>query len=286
MNKIKYILLALLFTCITLNASSLRIELPQLAQNIDKYTILDVRQRSTYLDGHIKGALNFPSTSTFENQGKNGKIANPLKMQEAIRNLGLDANHKIVIYGNKDFFDSARLFWALEVYGFTNVKLLNGSFDEWIKKNNEVSKTESEVKQSSYIAKIDHKRLATQFQTQIASKNPNQTIIDARGFNSFVGKESSAQRFGHIPSAIHVPADHNISYENDTLKLKSLDKLKELYVNVGKENKIIIYCAIGKVATANYFALRELGYNVSNYDASWKEWGNDYNLPITNLSKK
>ena len=43
--------------------------------------------------------------------------------------------------------------------------------------------------------------------------------------------------------------------------------------------------AIG-FATTNYFALRELGFDVAAYDASWREWGNDYNLPITNPSDK
>lgn len=286
MKSIKYMLIGLFFSFITLSASSLRIELPTLVLDLNKYTIIDVREKSVYLDGHIKGALNFPVSLTYEDQEKNGKIANPIKMQETIRNKGLDTDLQIVIYGNNDFFDSARLFWALEVYGFTNVKLLNASYDDWIKNNNVISKKEIERKKSTYIAKIDHKRLSTQFQTQIASKNPNQTIVDARAFNSFVGKESSAQRFGHIPSAIHIPATHNISYEKNSSKLQSVDNLKNLYGNLDKNNKIIIYCAIGRVATANYFALRELGYNVSNYDASWKEWGNDFNLPITNLSKK
>jgi thiosulfate/3-mercaptopyruvate sulfurtransferase len=29
-----------------------------------------------------------------------------------------------------------------------------------------------------------------------------------------------------------------------------------------------------------YLALRLLGYNVLNYDASWQEWGNDPAVPI------
>jgi thiosulfate/3-mercaptopyruvate sulfurtransferase len=29
-----------------------------------------------------------------------------------------------------------------------------------------------------------------------------------------------------------------------------------------------------------YFVLRGLGYDVSVYDGSWYEWGNDLNLPL------
>jgi thiosulfate/3-mercaptopyruvate sulfurtransferase len=32
--------------------------------------------------------------------------------------------------------------------------------------------------------------------------------------------------------------------------------------------------------------MQELGYKVSIYDGSWKEWGNDSNVPIENESGK
>ena len=83
------------------------------------------------------------------------------------------------------------------------------------------------------------------------------------------------------------------TYKGVTLDIDNLaeiDKstmivLKEIYKNVDKSKKIVLYCAIGRIAATNYFALRELDYDVSNYDASWKEWGNDSSLPITNPSK-
>ena len=115
--------------------------------------------------------------------------------------------------------------------------------------------------------------------------NPNQIIIDARPEKAYEGKVSAAKRFGHIPEAQNFPASHNINYEDKTQKLQTISKLKEIYKNVDKSKKIVLYCAIGRIAATNYFALRELDYDVSNYDASWKEWGNDSSLPITNPSK-
>ena len=72
----------------------------------------------------------------------------------------------------------------------------------------------------------------------------------------------------------------------DNAELQNIDRLKELYKEVDKTKKIVIYCAIGRISATNYFALRELDYDVANYDASWKEWGNDTTLPITNRSKE
>lgn len=276
----KIINIILFFSLTFLSGNNLRLNNKDLLLNKDKYIIIDARAKKLYAKGHIKDAINFPSNLTYERKANNGKIVNPKKMQEIVRNLGLNSNSDIVIYDNGSFFDAARLFWALEVYGFTKIKLLNTGYNSWVKNKYNISKKSPKIIKSSYISKINHKRLATRFQTQIATKNPNQTIIDARTYGAYIGNESSAKRFGHIPEAIHISAHNNINNSENISRLETTDKLKEVYKNIDKNKKIIIYCAIGKVAAANYFALRELGYNVSNYDASWKEWGNDFSLPI------
>jgi len=268
-----------------LSARTLRIEAKELSNNLNNYKILDTRLPEKYSAGHIKGALNMPITLTYDHQKIDGKLTNPIKMQKIIRELGLNVDSNVVIYDDGTFFDAARLFWALEVYGFKNVKLLNTGYDTWALEHYKVSTTTPKVTPSKYIAEVNNKRLATKFITQIATKNPNQIIIDARANEAYVGKKSSANRFGHIPKAVGIPATHNINYSTKTSKLKSIKNLKELYNNIDKKKKVIIYCAIGRISATNYFALRELDYDVSNYDASWKEWGNDFSLPIINPSK-
>ena len=284
-TKFKILLLTLMLSAVSLNAQSLRIQPINLVSNITEYKILDTRSPSLYKEGHIKGALSFPIELTYEYINNNGKLTNPIKMQKILRNLGLTLNSKIIVYDNGDFFDASRLFWSLEVYGFTNVKLLNTGYDSWDLSEYPTSTKVPTVKASNYIAQINNKRLATKFTTQIATKNPNQIIIDARPEKAYKGQVSAATRFGHIPAAQNFPASHNINYEDETQKLQTISKLKEIYKNVDKSKKIVLYCAVGRIAATNYFALRELDYNVSNYDASWKEWGNDNSLPITNLSK-
>jgi len=285
MKQLKVIILVFILSAITMNAKSLRIEAVELSQDMKKYTILDTRSYEVYLQGHIKNALSFPINLTYEDKKLNGKITNPVKMQKIIRELGLEINTPIVIYDDGTFFDASRLFWALEVYGFTNIKLLNSGYSNWLTNNYETSTTITKVKKSNYIAKINYKRLATKFTTQIATHNPSQVILDARDYKSYIGKKSTAKRFGHIPKALYMPATQNISYLNKVSKLKTMKKLKNVYSNIDKKKKIIIYCAMGRTAATNYFALRELDYDVSNYDASWNEWGNDFTLPIVNNSK-
>jgi len=281
----RFLVVMMLVLGVSLNAVSLRLEPAELSKNLSGYKILDARDAAAFAGGHIKGAYNLPTALTFEHVKQNGKIAQPDKMQKIFRALGLSTSDKVVVYDDGGFFDAARLFWTLEAYGFTNVKMLNGGFGEWETKGLKVSSKILIPKESSYIATINNKKLATKFTTQIALKNPNQTIIDARNFNAYIGKESSAVRFGHIAKAVHIPAVHNLSGDKKMPKLKSTAELASLYHGVGKNNKVIVYCSVGKISGTNYFAMRELGYNVSNYDASWNEWGNDPVLPIENPSE-
>ena len=280
-----YLILIFLATQFTLNAQDLRISVEQLSKNITNYKIIDVRNHEDFSISHIKNSLNFPVSKSYENKKVDGKIVKPNKMQAIVRDLGLNIDDNIVIYDDGVFYDASRIFWTFEVYGFKNVKLLNGGFDTWEEKKLPISSEIVKTKSSTYIASINNKRLSTKFTTQIATRNPNQTVIDARDFESYIGKESVAKRFGHIPNAIHIPAYSNLKKENELSKLKESTTLKKLYKDISKDKKVVIYCKIGRVASTNYFALRELGYNVSNYDASWREWGNDISLPITNKSK-
>lgn len=284
--KSKFIfILFFIFSSFSVYAQSLRIEPELLNKELIHYKIIDVRDKKEYLKTHIKSSINFPADLTYEDMSLDGRITNPNKMQEIFKNLGLDINDNIVIYDDGSFFDASRVFWSLEVYNFKNVKILNAGFNEWEEKNFEISNEIPKTNVSNYIATIDNKKLSTKFSTQIATKNPNQVIIDARSYEEYIGKKSAAKRYGHIPKAIHIPAVENLNKKETMTKLKNLDSLKDLYKNIDKKQKVIIYCSIGKIASTNYFALRELGYNVSNYDASWKEWGNDFSLPIINQSE-
>jgi len=280
----RLLLLLTILSTLILNAESLRISAKILNENINNYKILDTRDNDTYKAGHINTALNFPISQTYAHMQENGKLTDPFTMQDIVQNLGLDANDSLVIYDNGSFFDAARLFWALEVYGFKNVKLLNAGYKQWINKGYKSSTQTPTITKSNYITIIDNNRLATKFSTQVATRNPNQIIIDARPNKAYDGEVSSAKRYGHIPKALSIPASHNIDTSLEMTRLKDSNQLAEIYKDIDKNKKVIIYCAIGKISATNYFALRELGYNVSNYDASWKEWGNS-TLPIIQPTK-
>lgn len=276
------ILLLLSFATENLYAESLRISPEELRQQINdkQLIILDTRKKNDYDVGHIKNAINFPVAITYANQKVNGQIQQPTQMQNYLRQAGISLNSKVVIYDGGQLVDAARVFWTLEVYGLQNVKVLDHGFNYWLSKNFPISQNTPVIKSSQYIATINHQRLASKFTTQLAINNSNKIVIDARSQPAYKGETSVAKRFGHIPSAINVPFGHNINHDSEFSTIKPIQELKKIYSDIPLGKKVIIYCKIGRVSSTNYFALRELGHDVSNYDASWREWGNDDTLPI------
>jgi len=263
-------------------ASDLRISAQSLSVSLSKYTVIDARPAALYEAQHIRGALNFPVALTYEDQASSGRVVNPEKIQNVLRRLGLNLHSPVVIYDDGALVDAARLFWTLEVYGLKNVKVLDVGFDSWAHHKLPIDSDTPSVIESDYVAKINDRRIATKLKTLIATKNPDQLVIDARGDDYYMGQKTTAKRSGHIPTALNYPASANLERSGNFLELQPVNALKNVYSSIPKDKKIVAYCSIGRIATANYLALRELGYDVSLYDASWNEWGNDFKLPIVN----
>jgi rhodanese-related sulfurtransferase len=102
----------------------------------------------------------------------------------------------------------------------------------------------------------------------------------------YLGKESKAKRFGHIPTAQNYACTNNFSVTKDGNKMKEFDELQKVYKDIPKNKEVILYCNGGAEAALNFIVLTKLGYKASVYDGSWFEWGNDKNVPIENPSKK
>ncbi|BCN92340.1 sulfurtransferase [Thiomicrorhabdus immobilis] len=262
--------------------NTLRISAKQLKETLNQpgLVVLDVRSKEEYAKEHIPGAFNFPETQSYHDKSLDGRIVQPQAMQTYLQAIGITVDTSLVIYDQGNLTDAARVFWTLEVYGLHDVKVLDMGLNHWKKLNLATTSILPEAKSSHYIPVINHERLATKLSTLIATKNPNQQVIDTRSQEAYEGKVSTAKRFGHIITAINIPAQENLTQQQGMTRFKSKQELESLYGGLSKDHKIILYCSLGHISATNYLTLRELGFNVANYDASWNEWGNDFSLPI------
>jgi thiosulfate/3-mercaptopyruvate sulfurtransferase len=260
----------------------LLVEAQWLNQQLENETlqVVDVRPATAYLAGHIPGAVNIPMKKTFSPVPPLNHVGPVTYIQKLFGDAGISQDTTVVLYDDGEFADAGRVFWVFEVYGHRHIAVLNGGFVNWSQRGFSVSQDVPVPAPKKYVGLIQPERLATKLHTRLAVDDGNKIIIDARSVDEYAGKKSKASRFGHIANAVNVPWDRNLQQRNGVPLLRDRRELESLYEDFPRDKSIITYCNSGRRSSFTYFVLRYLGRDVSHYDGSWKEWGNDVKLPI------
>ena len=250
--------------------------------NNPNLVIVDLRKKEDYDKGHITGAVNMPGLeSLFEKD--TWMIPKLDFLKELLSNAGINKDSLVVVYDNGDFFWAARLYWILEVFGHENVGLSKYAYGKYIQDNLPTTTEMSKPVRTEFIPRVDNDQIETKLSTLMAIGK--KTIIDGREKSHYEGKDSIAKRFGHIPTALNYACTNNFQVSKDGNFMKDFDELEKVYKDLPKEKEILLYCQGGAESALNYIVLKKLGFKASVYDGSWKEWGNDSNVPVENPSK-
>jgi thiosulfate/3-mercaptopyruvate sulfurtransferase len=248
--------------------------------------ILDFRKAKFYLEEHITGALNVWRTDVEDTSyAYGGMMASKLQIESLFSELGINSNDTIVIYDDNGLCDSARLWWLLQNYNFTNVKLVHGGITDWKLNNGTVSHIIPTVKKTVFkLPENSSRKYFISKAEVLKSLHSKVIILDTRTDDEYSGKHQKKGAFkgGRIPNSKSIDWSKAVDY-NSNKKFKSIDELRSIYSRFGaKEDTIIVYCHSGVRSAHTTFVLTQLlGYeNVKNYDGSWTEWSYFDELPF------
>src|SRR3954465_14979405 len=98
----------------------------------DSIRIVEVDENpALYADAHIPGAIGFDWKQDLQDQVKRDFLG-PEAFGELFGSRGIDDDHTIVLYGDRNNWFAAYTYWYLKYYGHQNVLLVNGPREKWI----------------------------------------------------------------------------------------------------------------------------------------------------------
>ncbi|KAF2655089.1 thiosulfate sulfurtransferas-like protein [Lophiostoma macrostomum CBS 122681] len=205
----------------------------------------------------------------------------------AMGRLGIRKDDSVVVYDSKELgiFSAPRVGWTLQVFGHSNVHVLN-NFRKWCEEGYEVESGEpAPVDAVEYpVPELDASKVAAFEEVRGIAKEQGKEgaeevqILDARSSGRFKGTEPEPREglsSGHIPYSISVPVSDLLDPKDKTfLPAQQLqDTFKSKGVDPSKP--IISSCGTGVTAAVIDAALVEAGFSSENrrvYDGSWTEW--------------
>jgi len=244
---------------------------------------------SAYDQGHIAGAVGWNWQSQLQDNIRRDLI-DKSALEKLLGQSGIANDTTIILYGDNNNWFAAYALWQLKYYGHRDVRLMNGGRKKWIEEKRALTTDAPQIAPGTYRAGGPDESLRARKEEvlRLIEKHASGQLVDVRSVDEFTGKiiappgmNETAQRAGHIPTALNIPW---AQAANEDGTFKSADQLKQLYQGKGVTGKgeVIAYCRIGERSSHTWFVLKYLlGYeNVKNYDGSWTEWGNLIGAPI------
>lgn len=211
--------------------SHLLVTSADIEKNIWKWVVLDCRDKESYNDGHIPGAINLgarchvlirdtekiipivgkmksdydfePIRQAIEDGRLDKKtlIASlamrPVEyLEKLFAHAGITHDKTVVVYSDrKDILPGyhAVPFFTLEYLGHKDVRILDGGFDAWVAEGKSVEQKESKLPPSDFKAKVIGSKLVTTDEAAKIAKGEVKDVqlVDARLIDEYLGKAVS-----------------------------------------------------------------------------------------------
>lgn len=235
-----------------------------------------------YKSSHIPNAIFCDWTKDFLEQGRSrlglANVSDKAHTKASIDRLGIQRDDHVVVYDAYNHMISARIWWALKVWGFENVQVLDGGWDAWVGgEGNLPTSTEiPTIVPGSNFEPTWQASLETPLEEVIRTKDENDVLLmDCRKEAGYKGNRDDIKS-GHIPGAVNVPWTEFLT---DSGTFKPAEQVLETLQNRvpdHQNNKMISSCGSGYCGAIVLLALNVAGIDVSLFDgsiAAWKERG-------------
>lgn len=112
--------------------------------------IVDCDELPAYQRLHIPGALGIKVHHYLKDPDHPDHVMPPALFEQTMSEHGIGNEHTVVAYDGMGGRYAARLWWALDYYGHTGCKVLNGGFFKWFSEGRPVTEVEPPVSPAAF----------------------------------------------------------------------------------------------------------------------------------------
>jgi len=198
-------------------------------------------------------------------------------------NFGIDLRVQVVAYDDQGgALAAGRVWWLLRWLGHERVAVLDGGWQEWVKKGLLVRSGIETHKPRKFIPHPRNDLTVTAEEIEAMRKDSQYRVLDVRSADRYRGENETIDPIaGHIPGAISAPYADNLNPDGTFRSDESLAaKYKKLISGVPIKH-VICYCGSGVTATHDILAMMKAGLGEARiYAGSYSEWITDPNRPV------
>ena len=232
---------------------------------------------AAYRSGHIPGAVLWNIYADLRGAGY--VPIDDAGVTELLSRSGVSRETTVVFYG----YGAHLGYWLLRAFGHPEVRLLDGSREQWLEGSGAWTKDEpTDTPARSYRRlRGDERLLVSRHDVLAATEQSSTVVLDVRSTAEYSGERfwpsgatEDAGRAGHIPGSVHLAIDE-LRDENGAFRAPDEMRRALRERGVTSERRIVTYCTIGNRAAQAWFALTHLlGHeDVAVYHGGWAEWG-------------
>jgi thiosulfate/3-mercaptopyruvate sulfurtransferase len=235
--------------------------------------LVDARAQDLFAASHVPGARHAEFMDKFIIRSLEQLEAFNTAVQTLVRSLGLRGTEHVAVYDAGRETRAARLAWALEYAGFTEVGMLRTGLNGY---TGTLETSSEPIAPSDFT--LEHPRrelLATA--DEILGRDSNVIVLDARSADEYSGAKpiAGSDKAGHIPGA------RSLDWQRltDGRGIADDAAIQKQLEDIPADAEVIVHCQSGARSSVLYQALKSRGVNVKNYIGSMNEWAQE-DLPL------
>ena len=243
--------------------------------------------RRVYAESHLPGALYANLEKDLSGPvvpGSTGRHPLPdiTALAAKLSDWGIAAGVQVVVYDDRSGGIAARLWWLLRWLGHEAVAVLDGGWQEWIKRELPTT-AEVPVPVPRHFEPQPHPEMLVDVEQVDAIRTDEHfKLVDSREQIRYEGKHEPIDPVaGHIPGAVNLPFANHVGPDG---RIASAEATRNQWMNVlgaTPSEQAVVYCGSGVTACFNLLTMAHAGLDGAKlYPGSWSEWIADPARPV------